>query len=761
MATQHGRLEEFHPESDSIKAYLERVTLYFTANAVDNGKRVAVLLSSIGAPTYSLLSDLVAPHLPSTKSFDEISEALRNHYEPKRAIIAERFHFHKRDQAAGETIAEFDAALRKLATHCLFGGALEDTLRDRFVCGLRHESIQRRLLSEKDLKYRDALGIARAMGTADRNTKSLKSTEPAIRKFTSHSTSYSARVREKDSCYRCGRTNHSTAECKFKDAECYHCGKKGHIAPACRSKAKPIQPTHSLPKSAGVAQGRRRSKKNHRRTHHVHKEVEASISDSDASSGEGYHLHKLHDRSSNPINVPVLVNGRQLEMELDTGAAVSIISDETRKTLFADQKLRKSTLVLKTYTEEPMQVVGQLNVRVKYGVQEAKLVLVVVGGNGPSLFGRNWLKYLRLDWRNIAVVRAVQQKSLSMLLKQHQQLFTDELGKVEPYKATLQVQPDAIPRFFKPRSMPFAIKASVGKELDRLEQQGIIEKVSHSEWAAPIVAVPKKDGRFRICGDYKVTINQALAVEQYPLPKSEDLFATLAGGTVFSKLDLSQAYLQVQLDEKSTPYVTINTHQGLYHHKRLPFGIASAPALFQKLMDEVLRGIPDVFCYIDDILVSGKDEKSHLKSLEEVFRRLGKHGFRLKPEKCGFLLSSVEYLGHQISKDGICALPSKVAAINKAPAPTNVQELRSFLGLLNYYGKFMPNLATVLHPLNALLQTDREWTRSKECDKAFKCAKEQLTSGTVLTHYDSTLPIKSGRGCFFLWCGCCYLSCIP
>ena len=159
-------------------------------------------------------------------------------------------------------------------------------------------------------------------------------------------------------------------------------------------------------------------------------------------------------------------------------------------------------------------------------------------------------------------------------------------------------------------------------------------------------------------------------------------------------------------------------------------------------MDEVLLGIPGVLCYIDDILVSGKAEKSHLKSLEEVFRRLGKHGFRLKPEKCEFLLSSVEYLGHQISKDGICALPSKVAAIDKAPAPTNIQELHSFLGLLNYYGKFMPNLAIVLHPLNALLQTDREWTWSKECDKAFKCAIEQLTSGTVLTHYDSTLPIS-------------------
>ena len=137
------------------------------------------------------------------------------------------------------------------------------------------------------------------------------------------------------------------------------------------------------------------------------------------------------------------------------------------------------------------------------------------------------------------MVRTVQLKSLNMLLKQHQQLFADELGTVEPYKATLQVQPDAAPRFFKPCSVPFAIKASVGKELNRLEQQGIIEKVSHSEWAAPIVTVPKKDGKFRICGDYKVTINQALSVEQYPLPKPEYHFATLAEGNVFSRLNIS------------------------------------------------------------------------------------------------------------------------------------------------------------------------------------------------------------------------------
>ena len=115
--------------------------------------------------------------------------------------------------------------------------------------------------------------------------------------------------------------------------------------------------------------------------------------------------------------------------------------------------------------------------------------------------------------------------------------------------------------------------------------------------------VPKKDGKLRICGDYKVTVNPVLDVEQYPLPKSQELFATLAGGEKFSKLDLQQAYLQLQLEEESRQYVTINTHRGLFEYTRLPFGVASAPALFQKTMDTILQGLPGVKCYIDDILV--------------------------------------------------------------------------------------------------------------------------------------------------------------
>ena len=157
-----------------------------------------------------------------------------------------------------------------------------------------------------------------------------------------------------------------------------------------------------------------------------------------------------------------------------------------------------------------------------------------------------------------------------------------------------------------------------------------MEKVTHSEWATPVVVVPKADGSVRLCGDFKVTINPLLKVDQYSLPKAEDLFATLAGGQRFTKLDLSQAYLQLELHPDSMKYCTINTPRGLYQYIRLPFGIASALALFQRVMDTILQGVTGAICYIDDILVTGQTEAEHIQNLSEVLKRLQQYGVRMK-----------------------------------------------------------------------------------------------------------------------------------
>ena len=328
------------------------------------------------------------------------------------------------------------------------------------------------------------------------------------------------------------------------------------------------------------------------------------------------------------------------------------------------------------------------------------------------------------------------------MLKRYDEVFQDELGTMKTIKAKLKLKENATPKFHRPRTVPFALKEAVEQELNRLEKKGILKRVDHSDWAAPIVPVPKKDGKVRVCGDYKVTVNQCLDVDQYPLPRPDDLFATLANGKTYSKLDLSQAYQQMVLDEGSAKCLTINTHLGLYQYTRLPFGVASAPAMFQRAMDMILQGIEGVICYIDDILVTGPTDEEHLERLERVLQRLQEYELRVKRSKCNFCQPAVEYLGHQVDADGLHTLPSKVAAIVQAPEPENEQQLRSFLGLLNYYSKFISDLATILHPLNQLLRKEVRWEWTRECAEAFQRAKDSLVSSQVLAHYDPKLPIK-------------------
>ena len=182
------------------------------------------------------------------------------------------------------------------------------------------------------------------------------------------------------------------------------------------------------------------------------------------------------------------------------------------------------------------------------------------------------------------------QCTLANILEQHQKVFEPSLGTIEGVEPKLYVDPTAQPAFFKAHTVPFALRQKIEAELDRLEKQGVIKPVQFSDWAAPIVPVIKRDGTVQICGDYKLIINTAVKLEVYSLPRIKDLFASLAGGKTFTKLDLSHAYLQGKLDEKSKQYINVNTHRGLFQYQRLSFGLASVPAIFPQLMASLLQG---------------------------------------------------------------------------------------------------------------------------------------------------------------------------
>ena len=316
-----------------------------------------------------------------------------------------------------------------------------------------------------------------------------------------------------------------------------------------------------------------------------------------------------------------------------------------------------------------------MGVRARVGDESKQLSVIMVEGKGPDLLGRDWLSELRVDWKQVHRIG----NPLEEVISRYPTVFSEGLGTYAGEAAHIQVADAARPRFCKARAVPYALKDLVNEQLEKMEAEGVISAVKFAEWAAPIVPVLKDGGaRVRICGDYKQTVNQAARIEQYALPRIEDLFAELAGGVTFSKLDLSQAYSQIPLDKESRKLTTINTLKGLYEFNRLPFGISSAPAIFQRIMDGLLKGIPGVCTYLDDILITGRNQEEHAVHLEEVLKWLSQAGLRLRRDQCVFNASSVVYLGHRIDCEGLHPTGEKIEALKHAPRPRDRSELEFF-----------------------------------------------------------------------------------
>jgi cleavage and polyadenylation specificity factor subunit 1 len=279
------------------------------------------------------------------------------------------------------------------------------------------------------------------------------------------------------------------------------------------------------------------------------------------------------------------------------------------------------------------------------------------------------------------------------------------------------------------------------KEFKELEESGVIRR-SASPWAAPLQIVTKKDGSIRICGDYR-GVNKVTVPDAYPMPLISDILQRFAGCTVFSSLDLAKAYHQIPVDAESIPKTAIITPFGLFEYLRMPFGLRNASQTFQRHIDMVLQGLSNVAAYVDDIIIASPDAKQHRKHLSETLAKLNTHNLQIKLEKCRFFQSSVEFLGHTLSKDGIRPLESRVKAIRDFPRPDTVTSMRSFLGMVNYCRRFLPNLSATLAPLTAFSSGPKkskiQWTA--EADAAFNQIKEDMLSMSSLHYPDSTLPL--------------------
>uniref|UniRef100_A0A669BGT0 Gypsy retrotransposon integrase-like protein 1 n=1 Tax=Oreochromis niloticus TaxID=8128 RepID=A0A669BGT0_ORENI len=695
--------------------------------ALESGEvQVNSLLYSMGRDAEPIYGSFVFPAATEARpspqfEYDLVLQKFDEHFVPKRNVIHDRACFHKRSQRAGETVEAFVRSLYELAQHCEFGGSKDEQIRDRIVIGLIDKDVSQKLQLEGDLTLDRAIQLARqSEQVKQQSAERVESTvnEVKQRHYNSMRRSYyqPRQVREqqhsesKPKCQRCNRVHDKRENCPARNKRCKKCNKLGHFEMVCKTK--------------------------------MLKEVRAeAVEDSDEDSffiGELF-LGVVTEPKTTVIgesgsdadwDIELLVNGSPVDFKIDTGADTTVMTETT----FNKLQQRPKLIQCKPTVYSPggkVKCMGKFLATTVYKGQKYQYSITVIKGQYASnLLGKTVAKRMGL---------------VARVNKISSDLTEDVFGEIgllncEPVK--IELTEDAVPySVTTPRRVPFPLLPKVEREIKRMLKLGIIEEVTEpTDWCAPMVPAPKRNkDEVRVCVDLK-RLNKGVKRERYILPTLDDITPKLAGAKVFSTLDASSGFWQIPLEPSCQKLTTFITPMGRFCFRRLPFGITSAPEIFQRLMSTLLKGLEGTVVVMDDILVFGANKEEHDRRLDAVLQTIKASGLKLNRSKCHFGKNELQFFGHIISADGVKPDDGKVEAIARMPSPTNVEQLRQVLGLINYVGKFLPGLSTVLHPLSNLLKKETIWVWGEPQEQAFNKAKAMLVAAPALCYYDAGRP---------------------
>ena len=686
--------------------------------AADADQKLPLLLNSLGRDGLDVYDGLPEPK----ETYEKAIERFDAHFECRQSILLKRKAFFNARQGANESSTDFACRLRRLVRECGFDSAQLTLLRDIFVCGVYDDRLGERLLAEdaSTLTFETALAKAEAFerARADRRTAvpSIATvTKPRPVQHSSGSTPKPTDSRSR--CYRCNSGQHRAnyPQCPAKNAVCHNCQRKGHFKSVCKSSS------HSHPHSNSTI---------------------AQIDVENTDDTTHYKLFSSHSRSRPNCTREVVINDQQVSILIDTGAEVNVLPRDCVHGI----DIQPTMTSIKAWGNFPIPVLGTTYVSVRYKSVTVRAFFHVVDLPSSAvtpLFSFELCKDLGLmaELACLGPSNPIENSSTDGVLSKFQDLFERHGSLQTGYEYSVTLKDDAIPFSPPARRLPPSLHDKVKAELDKMEEAGIIKKVTEpTPYCAPMVVAYKKSGDIRICADFR-KLNESVEREHFQIPTFDELTMKVANPKFFSQLDCRSSFHQIPVSAESQSFLSFSTPFGRYAYMKLPFGISTAPEVFSRCMYSILEGIPNILIYIDDLIIWGSTQEEHDKTLETVLQRLDTAGLALNKDKCKFSVQSVSFLGHVWSTDGIHPCPTKIAAIASMPLPDSLTSLRTFLGLATYVGqRYVPHFSSLMAPLWEMLKTsDIEW--NAHLVQVFEKVRSEITKVNCRSYLDPTKKI--------------------
>lgn len=701
--------------------------------------------------------------LPKSLTLANVLKSFDDYCVPKKNLAMESYKFHTIVQKEKQSFGEFETELRTQVQYCGFEcgsckkSYAERMLRDHVIVAVQDKKLQLKLLDGKDEPLSNVIDKCKVYEAAAANKRILerKSEKVDAKVDSVDVTSSSMDVVRKFNCYNCGRAfgpNH-LENCPAKDVECRSCGKKGHFANHCRkAKSKPkVGPTS--PNASGSQAGANAKSVKQIKWCDIGNDYSLNLSliEQDGSTIDSFcslNTCRMNttERCHGAINrigswyKTFRIGDRQIKFKLDTGADVSCIpvGFVNRLSKQYTNKIEMSENVLTDYSSNKLKLHGTIKLDCfdNEGLTACTVLFHIVDDDFEPLLGLPECISMGLVKR-LSTVQSLP-VSKSTFVERNRDMF-EGLGRI-PGKCAIKLKEDSEPVMRYKKRIPSSLVEPLKREIDDMVANGILSPVDYpTDWVNNLQIVEKPNGKLRICLDPK-PLNKCIKREHFLIPTSEDLIGRLSGQSVFTVMDCSNGFWQMELDNESADLTTFMTPFGRFRWNRVPFGLNNAPELFQKRMVRIFGDIHGVEVYFDDILVGGANETAHDEALSKVMERARENNVKFNETKLQYRTDTVKFMGHIISSGGIKPDLKYVRAIADMPRPTSKSDVMRLLGLFKYLARFIPNLSQRSACLRELTKNNVEWNWTEKHTAEVNDLLSSISSAPVLAIFD---PNKS------------------